>query len=68
MPRKIRELRRELARAGFVLRPRRGKGSHSFWKHPSGVAATVPGNDGDDAAPYLEKHVRQAIAESQRKP
>jgi hypothetical protein len=31
MPRKIRELKAELRRAGFVERP--AKGSHTFWEH-----------------------------------
>ena len=35
MPRKIRQLIADLHRAGFVELPRRGKGSHSMWKHPS---------------------------------
>lgn len=61
MPRKIRELRRDLVREGFQLAPRRGKGSHTYWRHPSGVTANIPGHDGDDAPPYLEKHVRRAI-------
>lgn len=35
MPRKIRQLIGDLQRAGFVEMPSRGKGSHSFWKHPT---------------------------------
>jgi antitoxin HicB len=41
MPRKIRELRRDLAGEGFKLLPKRGKGSHTLWEHPSGVVAIM---------------------------
>ncbi len=34
MPRKIRELKAQLVRTGFVYLPKRGKGSHERWKHP----------------------------------
>jgi predicted RNA binding protein YcfA (HicA-like mRNA interferase family) len=61
VPKKIRELKAMLSKAGFHFRP--GKGSHTIWFHPkvkeSGV--TVCGNDGDDAKPYLEKQVKKAI-------
>jgi len=51
MPRKIRELRLDLQRAGYVLQPRRGKGSHSWWVHPAipGYAVNVSGQDGEAA-------------------
>ena len=64
MPRKIRQLKADLRKAGFVELPDRGKGSHSIWVHPTqgGGSVTIPGNDGDDARAYLEKHVREAIA------
>ncbi len=64
MPRKIRELVVELQRAGFRLLPKRGKGSHRMYEHPDAPHAgvTLAGNDGDDAAPYKEKQVRDAIA------
>ena len=66
MPRKIRELRSEVKREGFSLQPKRGKGSHSIWKHPLGPQVNIPGQDGDDAKPYMEKELRGAIAEAQR--
>jgi predicted RNA binding protein YcfA (HicA-like mRNA interferase family) len=52
MPRKIRELKNMLRKAGFSYRP--GKGSHPVWEHPrrSGRPVTLAGNDGDDAKPY----------------
>lgn len=65
MPRKIRELRADLRRAGYVLS--RTKGNHSTWKHSKKpVSATVSGNDGDDAKPYQEKQVGDAIQKAQR--
>jgi predicted RNA binding protein YcfA (HicA-like mRNA interferase family) len=62
MPRKIRELKRDLRDAGFELQPKRGKGSHSIWKHPLVPQAIVlSGADGDDAQGYQEREVRQGI-------
>ena len=68
MPRKIRQLRSDLRKAGFVLDRERGKGSHTVWEHPDVGAAfvTLSGKDGDDAKPYQEKEVREAIAQVQR--
>ena len=64
MPRKIRQLEADLAHAGFVRHP--GKGSHRHWTHPQvKLPVTVAGQPGDDAQPYQEKAVRQAIRESQ---
>ena len=70
MPRKIRELRADLSRAGFTRLP--GKGSHTKWEHPL-VPGTVvlSGQDGADAQPYQEKAVRealQALAKARKKP
>jgi len=63
MPRKIRELIKDLKMAGFINRG--GKGSHSNFIHVSGVVLTISGNLGDDAKPYQEKLVRQKIKEAQ---
>jgi predicted RNA binding protein YcfA (HicA-like mRNA interferase family) len=63
MPRKVRELIRELERAGFVNRG--GRGSHRNYEHPTGARATISGQEGDDAKPYQEREVRRAIAESE---
>ena len=63
MPRKIRELIRDLERAGFV--DRGGKGSHRNFEHPSGVRTTLSGKAGDDAKPYQEREIKQVIEESQ---
>ena len=65
MPRKIRDLIRDLEQAGFV--DRGGKGSHRNFVHakvPKPV--TISGNPGDDALQYQEKAVRLAIKESKR--
>jgi predicted RNA binding protein YcfA (HicA-like mRNA interferase family) len=58
MPRKIRELVRDLERAGFVNRG--GKGSHRNFEHPSGVSTTVSGKLGDDAKRYQEREVKKS--------
>ena len=60
MPKKIRELKSLLLKAGFTWSP--GKGSHTKWIHP-----LLPGNialsgkDGDDATPYQEKDINNAL-------
>ena len=64
MPRKIRDLIRDLERAGFTNRG--GKGSHRNFSHPK-VKRTVviAGKEGDDAQQYQEKAIKRAIKESQ---
>ncbi|WP_089725175.1 type II toxin-antitoxin system HicA family toxin [Candidatus Thiosymbion oneisti] len=64
MPRKIRELLRDLERAGFINRG--GKGSHRNLEHPTGSRITISGNSGDDAKPYQEREVRKKIKELQQ--
>jgi predicted RNA binding protein YcfA (HicA-like mRNA interferase family) len=59
MPRKIRELIRDLEGAGFV--DRGGKGDHRNFEHPRGLRVTLSGHAGQDAKPYQEKEVRSAI-------
>ncbi|BAZ80259.1 MAG: type II toxin-antitoxin system HicA family toxin [Sphaerospermopsis sp.] len=64
MPRKIRELKAEIARKGFVYLPKRGKGSHERWKHPLlRKTLTIPGKDGDDVPLYLEKQLAKLLTE-----
>lgn len=63
MARKIRELIRDLERAGFVNRG--GKGPHRNFQHPRRGRVTLSGHLGDDAKPYQEREVRRAIEESQ---
>ncbi len=61
MPRKIRELKAELRRAGFTEQP--GKGSHTGWRHPLlPDKVTLSGKDGDDAKPYQERNLRTTLA------
>jgi predicted RNA binding protein YcfA (HicA-like mRNA interferase family) len=65
MPKKIRELKGLLAKAGFTWRP--GKGSHTVWSHPKVRKSIVlAGNDGRDAQPYQEKEVQRRIRESRK--
>jgi len=64
MPRKIRQLIKELEQAGFINRG--GKGSHRNFIHPKGVVLTISGKLGDDAKNYQEKEVVKKIKESQK--
>ena len=64
MPRKIRELIRDLEQAGFGKRG--GKGSHRNYEHPVGIRVTVSGQLGDDAKPYQEREVKRVIEESRQ--
>jgi predicted RNA binding protein YcfA (HicA-like mRNA interferase family) len=64
VPRKIRQLIKELEQAGFINRG--GKGNHRNFIHPKGFALTVSGNLGDDAKHYQEKEVVIKIKESQK--
>lgn len=61
MPRKIRELLRELESAGFLNRG--GKGSHRNYIHRRGVRITVSGSPGDDAKHYQERDLAKALRE-----
>jgi predicted RNA binding protein YcfA (HicA-like mRNA interferase family) len=64
MPRKIRELIRDLEGAGFVNRG--GGGSHRNYQYPKNPCVTISGQTGDDAKPYQEREVKNAIKESQQ--
>lgn len=60
MPRKIREIKSLLKKAGF--RSKSGKGSHTKWYHPRVAHPVVlSGKDGTDAKPYQEESVAEAI-------
>ena len=60
MPRKLRELKADLLRAGFIRRS--GKGSHTVWSHPDfSTRITLSGKDGSDAKPYQEQDVAEAV-------
>jgi predicted RNA binding protein YcfA (HicA-like mRNA interferase family) len=62
MPRKVRELIRDLEHAGFVSRG--GKGSHRNYLHPCGVRITISGGLGDDVRPYQERDMAKALREA----
>ncbi|PSB23909.1 type II toxin-antitoxin system HicA family toxin [Stenomitos frigidus] len=60
MPKKIRELKSVLLKAGFTYEP--GKGSHTKWVHPLLPGKlTLSGSDGDDAKRYQEKDVNDVL-------
>jgi predicted RNA binding protein YcfA (HicA-like mRNA interferase family) len=59
MPPKVRDLIKKLKAAGFV--DRGGRGSHRNLKHPRGVRITMSGGLNDDAKPYQERAVEQAV-------
>ncbi len=62
MPRKVRELIRDLLDAGFYEIPGGGKGSHRKFSHARYLGAvTLSGSGGEDAKHYQEKQVRRAI-------
>lgn len=63
MPKKIKKLIQQLEKAGFINRG--GKGSNRNFVHPKvAKPVTISGNDGDDAKPYQEKAIKQAIEDS----
>jgi predicted RNA binding protein YcfA (HicA-like mRNA interferase family) len=65
MPRKLRQLRSDLRRAGWAID--RQSGSHQIWKHPlvPGAEVNLAGADGTDAHPYQERDVREAVRRAQ---
>jgi predicted RNA binding protein YcfA (HicA-like mRNA interferase family) len=66
MPRKIRQFIADLEVAGFQM-VSGGKGSHRKFRHlrfPGSVI--LSGKEGDDALPYQEKQVRNAIRETNK--
>jgi predicted RNA binding protein YcfA (HicA-like mRNA interferase family) len=66
MPRKIRQLISDLNDAGFQI-VAGGKGSHRKFRHDRFAGAVIlSGKDGDDALPYQERQVRQAVTEANR--
>jgi predicted RNA binding protein YcfA (HicA-like mRNA interferase family) len=65
--RKVRELIRDLLKAGFQLVSGAGKGSHRKFMYPNYAGAvTLSGQDGDDAKNSQEKQVKRAIEEIER--
>jgi predicted RNA binding protein YcfA (HicA-like mRNA interferase family) len=64
MPRKMRQLIKELEQAGFVNRG--GRGNHRNFIHPKGIVITISGKSGDEVKHYQENEVRKKIRESQK--
>jgi len=68
MPRKIKELIKDLKKVGFDLMKNRGKGSHRVYKEEeTNVSVSLSGKDGADAKRYQEKDVTYAIQNVIRK-
>jgi len=63
MPRKIRDLIRDLRKAGFINRG--GKGNHRNFVHANVIKPiTISGNENDDTKHYQERAVHLAIKEA----
>lgn len=67
MPGKIRELIQELKKTGFYEIRGGGKGAHRKFAHVNYAGAvTLSGQAGDDAKPYQEQQVKQAVGQVKR--
>ncbi len=66
MPRKIRQLKADLQKAGAYQTSQ--EGSHTKWIHSLVSTSTLilSGHDGDDAKPYQEKDVRNSTTKNCR--
>lgn len=65
MPRKIKQLIKELEKAGFINRG--GKGSHRNFVHPKvAKPVTISGKISYDALHYQERDVQKAIEEAKK--
>ncbi len=65
MPPKIKQLIKELERAGFINRG--GKGGHRNFVHPKvAKPVTISGKVGDDVLHYQARDVKKAIEESKK--
>lgn len=65
MPTKVRDLIRDLQKAGFV--DRGGKGDHRNFTHPNVTKPiTISGKQGDDAKHYQEKAVCLTMEKAER--
>ena len=64
VPVKIRKLKSDLRKAGFLERS--AKGSHTRWyyQHDKSITVTLAGNDGKDAQRYQIEQVYGAIKEA----
>ncbi len=61
MPKKIKDLKASLRKAGAYQVSQ--EGSHTKWKHPllPSHIVILSGGNGDDAKPYQEKDVRNML-------
>jgi predicted RNA binding protein YcfA (HicA-like mRNA interferase family) len=68
MPPKVRQLKSQLSKAGFIMRP--AKGSHTMWVHPAfpQSSVTLSGKDGDDAEKYQMRDVQNALKKVGKNP
>jgi predicted RNA binding protein YcfA (HicA-like mRNA interferase family) len=65
MPKKIREPKAMLRRAGWVQVPG-GKGSHTKWAHAKVARRIIlSGNDGDDAKPQQTRDIERGVWEAE---
>ena len=64
MPPKIKELIKQLEKAGF--KNCEGNGSHRNFIHPQGIAITISGKLGSDAKKYQENEVKRKVTESKK--
>ena len=65
MPPKVRELVKDLEKAGF--RDRGGRGSHRNFVHPKvSKPVTISGKLGDDAKKYYIRAVEKAVQEAEK--
>ncbi len=65
VPKKIRELMRDLGKTGWVLEKGAGKGSHRKYWHPRvKYLIILSGNEGADAHRYQERDVRRGIEDA----
>jgi predicted RNA binding protein YcfA (HicA-like mRNA interferase family) len=59
---KIRILKSRLSKAGFFQVPKRGKGSHSIWRHPLyPITIVQSGKDNRNAKPYQVKTLKLVL-------
>ena len=64
MPKKIRELKSILKKAGFTLLKDRGKGSHTVWEHPNVEKNVILSGKDSNAQKDREKRVEEAVEEA----
>jgi len=62
---KIRSLKSSLSKAGFIRLKKRGKGSHTIWRHKTNhINVVCSGKDSKEAKYYQVKALNIAIAKT----